>query len=175
MLFVRVLFVMISNVIASPVLVDQYLKDPIFDSSLEQPPSAFGSLYVDSKFEVPSSTIPPLLGFDVSELQPHGLITAFDIVQNSQSPPTQTPDDSYTKAQAQFYQSFQCGGGKSVCCEEEGTVYLGQITAERCYLKPSKCPGAIYYPNCGQIWNIQIEQDDVGLHCFTDCSPPEST
>lgn len=121
---------MISNVIASPVLIDQYLKDSIFDSSLEQPPSAFGSLYIDQKLEIPSSTIPPLLGFDVSEVQPHGLTTAFDVVQSSQSP----ADEGFTKSQAQIYQSFQCGPGKSVCCVEEDLVYRGQIIAESCYL-----------------------------------------
>lgn len=134
MLFVRIVFVMISNVIASPVLVDQYPKDPIFDSSLEQPSSAFGSLYIDQKLEIPSSTIPLLLGFDVSEVQPHGLTTAFDVVQSSQSPSTQTSDDGFTKSQAQIYQSFQCGPGKSVCCVEEDLVYRGQIIAESCYL-----------------------------------------
>ena len=120
-----------SDAIAHPVPVGRYHKDPILDSAFHQELSTLGPLYVDHKFEVPSSIIAPLLELDATEFQPLGFATGLDIVQTSQSSPAQAPSD-YTEYQGLFYQSFQCGNERSVCCSENDIVYLGQIRVEGC-------------------------------------------
>lgn len=144
MLLVRVLFVIISNVTANPVPVDQYPKDPNFDSTFGQQLSAFGPLYSDQNFEVSTSIIPPILELDASEVQPLGFTTTLNIVQDSQSPPGQTSDESYIKSQAQIYQSFRCRGEKSVCCPDENTASLGSISLENCDMSISPLISSLY-------------------------------
>lgn len=121
----------ISNAIAHPIPVGRYHKDLIFDTSFHQALSTLGPLHVDHKFEVPSSIIAPLLEPDATEFPSLGFATGLDIVQTSQSSPAQAPSD-YTESQGLFYQSFQCGNERSVCCRENDIVYLGQIRVEGC-------------------------------------------
>lgn len=132
MTLLRVLFVIISSVIANPVPVYRYPENTIFDSSLDHGLSTFGPQYVDQNFEeVSSNIISPLLESDVSETQPLGF-TALDIVQNSPSPPKQSSGESYIKSEAQFYQNFRCGDEKSVCCPDGNPAFLGSISLEMC-------------------------------------------
>lgn len=172
----RILFVIISSLIANPVPVYRYLEDTIFYSSLDQGLSTFGTQYVDQNFEEVSSIIfSPLLEFDASETQPLGF-TALDIVQNSPSPPKQSSDESYIKSEAQFYQIFDVATRKASAALMEtlhfGLNWSGNVQHEYrsfssvfvsltwlilCMLEPSICLDAIYYPNCDQVWNLQIE------------------
>lgn len=132
MLFVRVLFVIFSHVIANPIPIDRYSYDPSLDFSFGQRLSNLGPLNSDQKLDVPSSINHPPLELDVSGIQPLGFITAPDIVQISQSLPGQAGQDSYITSQAQVYQSFQCGGEKSVCCQDENLEVVGIQSMEQC-------------------------------------------